>query len=62
MNLVTCWVDGVPAGYFELDDQDGDIELAYFGLLPGFIGLGLGGVGLIFMAIGLWFPHAVHFV
>lgn len=41
--LVTCWVDGVPAGYFELDDQDGDIELAYFGLLPGFIGLGLGG-------------------
>jgi hypothetical protein len=26
------------------------------------ISLGLGGVGLIFMAIGLWFPHAVHFV
>ncbi|MBU6245788.1 MAG: GNAT family N-acetyltransferase [Actinomycetales bacterium] len=41
--LVTCWVDGVPAGYFELDDQAGDVELAYFGLLPGFLGLGLGG-------------------
>ena len=26
------------------------------------IGLGLGGLGLVFMAIGLWFPHAVHFV
>jgi Domain of unknown function (DUF4337) len=26
------------------------------------ISVGLGGLGLIFMAIGLWFPHAVHFV
>ena len=26
------------------------------------ISVGLGGVGLVFMAIGLWFPHAVHFV
>lgn len=24
--------------------------------------IGLGGLGLAFMAIGLWFPHAVHFV
>ena len=27
-----------------------------------FIAVGLGGLGLVFMAIGLWFPHAVHFV
>jgi len=34
---------GTPAGYFELDDQDGDVEIAYFGLLPKFLGKGLGG-------------------
>jgi GNAT superfamily N-acetyltransferase len=33
-----------PAGYFELEQQDrGDVELAYFGLMPQFIGHGLGG-------------------
>jgi GNAT superfamily N-acetyltransferase len=42
--LWTCWVQGVPAGYVELDRQDdGDVEIAYFGLLPDFVGLGLGG-------------------
>jgi GNAT superfamily N-acetyltransferase len=36
--------DGVPAGYVELERQAGDdVELAYFGLLPAFIGQGLGG-------------------
>jgi len=34
---------GTPAGYFELDDQDGDVEIAYFGLLPQFLCKGLGG-------------------
>jgi GNAT superfamily N-acetyltransferase len=33
----------VPAGYFELRRQpDGAVEIAYFGLLPEFIGRGLG--------------------
>lgn len=42
--LWTCWVDGVPAGYVELDRRDdGSCEIAYFGLLPDFAGLGLGG-------------------
>jgi GNAT superfamily N-acetyltransferase len=41
------WVGGVPAGYAELDwrasaQAAGDIELAYFGLLPEFIGQRLG--------------------
>jgi GNAT superfamily N-acetyltransferase len=37
------WVDGVPAGYAELDRRQApDTELAYFGLLPEFIGRGLG--------------------
>lgn len=42
-----AWLAGAPAGYVELDAQPGpqatQVELAYFGLLPGFIGRGLGG-------------------
>ncbi len=35
---------GVPAGYCELEAQaGGDVEIVYFGLLPSFIGQGLGG-------------------
>ena len=38
------YVSGTPAGYFELERQDGgNVELAYFGLLPRFIGQGIGG-------------------
>jgi len=34
---------GAPAGYFELHkDADGAVEIAYFGLMPGSIGRGLG--------------------
>ena len=37
-------VRGAPAGYFELKrDNAGGVEIAYFGLLPDFIGRGLGG-------------------
>jgi GNAT superfamily N-acetyltransferase len=36
-------VAGAPAGYAELDRrQPGEIELAYFGLFPDFVGRGLG--------------------
>ena len=39
--LMTC--DGETAGYFELRKcEDGSVELAYFGLMPQFIGRGLG--------------------
>ena len=39
--LMTC--DGETAGYFELRQcEDGSVELAYFGLMPQFIGRGLG--------------------
>ena len=38
------YYDGVLAGYYELrQDAEGGIEIAYFGLLPEFIGCGLGG-------------------
>ena len=36
-------VRGVPAGYVELDRRvDGEVEIAYFGLVPEYIGRGLG--------------------
>jgi GNAT superfamily N-acetyltransferase len=39
-----AYVEGTPAGYFELEKQpDNSVEIAYFGLLPSFIGKGLGG-------------------
>jgi GNAT superfamily N-acetyltransferase len=34
---------GTPAGYFELERAGDDVEIVYFGLLPSFIGKGLGG-------------------
>ena len=46
LEKVQTWMlllKGTPAGYFELDNQDGDVEIAYFGLLPQFLGKGLGG-------------------
>jgi GNAT superfamily N-acetyltransferase len=43
VEVLVLWVDGVPAGYAELDRRaPPDIELAYFGLVPEFIGQGLG--------------------
>jgi len=39
-----AYLEGTPVGYFELDSQqDGSVELAYFGLLSRFVGRGLGG-------------------
>jgi GNAT superfamily N-acetyltransferase len=43
---ISVWLmtdDGVTAGYFELRRcEDDSVEIAYFGLLPGFLGRGLG--------------------
>ena len=39
-----AWVEGSPAGYFELEKlDDGSVDLCYFGLAERFIGRGLGG-------------------
>jgi GNAT superfamily N-acetyltransferase len=48
-----AWADGVEtwvatvggdrAGYYELSEDDGGVQVAYFGLLPAFHGQGLGG-------------------
>jgi GNAT superfamily N-acetyltransferase len=45
LSLWLLTVGGAPAGYFELQSSgsdDGSVEVAYFGLLPEFIGRGLG--------------------
>ena len=43
IDLRVIWRHGVPAGYVELGPNDeGTTELIYFGLMPEFIGLGLG--------------------
>ena len=41
---------GTPAGYFELNTHEKEVELAYFGLLPPFLAKGLGG-GLLSAAV-----------
>lgn len=43
---VETWVayqNGTPAGYFELESREGSAQITYFGLVPAFIGQGLGG-------------------
>ena len=43
LNLWAMYYEGAPAGYFELlAEADGSTEIAYFGLLPEYIGKGLG--------------------
>lgn len=44
LRTFVAYVDGSPAGYFELQrDDEGGVEIIYFGLMPAFIGRGLGG-------------------
>jgi ribosomal protein S18 acetylase RimI-like enzyme len=38
-----AYLNGSPAGYFELQKIEGDVEILYFGLAPAFIGKGYGG-------------------
>ena len=43
VEVCVLYYGGTPAGYAELDfRQERDVELAYFGLIPDYIGLGLG--------------------
>ena len=50
---LSTWIlifDNIPAGYFELNKLINGVEIAHFGLLPNFIGKGLGG-GFLSVAI-----------
>jgi len=43
VSLFLLTVAGAPGGYFELEQhEDASVEIAYFGLLPEFLGRGLG--------------------
>jgi GNAT superfamily N-acetyltransferase len=57
INLRT-WVAyhrGTPAGYYELQSQEeGSVEIAYFGLEPDFIGKGYGGYLLSHAILSAW--------
>ncbi|MFN8007993.1 MAG: GNAT family N-acetyltransferase [Terriglobia bacterium] len=58
------WVgyrSGTPAGYFELETQaGGSVEIAYFGLLPSFIGKQLGGALLTAAVERAWASGAAR--
>lgn len=42
VEIYVLYAGGVPAGYFELDFRNmPDVDLAFFGLLPDFVGIGL---------------------
>jgi GNAT superfamily N-acetyltransferase len=57
VEIYVLYADGVPAGYAELDRREAqDIELAYFGLVPEFIGKGLGAY-LLSSAIDIAWTH-----
>ncbi len=44
LHLFVGYYQGSPAGYYELEEQaEGNVEISYFGLMPAFIGKGLGG-------------------
>jgi GNAT superfamily N-acetyltransferase len=55
---VSIWLmssDAAPAGYFELrEHEDSSVEIAYFGLLPEFIGRGWGKYLLIRAVESAW--------
>lgn len=55
---VETWVayeQGTPAGYVELEPQDdGAVEIVYFGLIPAFRGRGIGGHLLSYGAARAW--------
>ena len=50
-----AYVQGSPAGYYELRrDNEGDVEILYFGLAPKFIGKGFGGYFLSHGITSAW--------
>jgi GNAT superfamily N-acetyltransferase len=54
-----AYIDGTPAGYCEMEKTpEGDVEIKSFGLLPAFIGQGLGGHLLTVAVERAWAPTA----
>ena len=56
-----AYVSSNPAGYFELETQpEGSVEITSFGLLPSFIGRGLGGYLLTVAVQKAWHMGAAR--
>ncbi|MCF7855896.1 MAG: GNAT family N-acetyltransferase [Candidatus Pacebacteria bacterium] len=50
-----AYYEDLPAGYYELQQQEGgNVEIAYFGLAPNFIGRGFGGYLLSHALASAW--------
>ena len=55
VEIFVLYVNGAPGGYGELkQNSDGEVDLAYFGLLPEFVGRGLGKFFLHWMIDQAW--------
>jgi len=55
VEIYVLYVAGTPAGFGELDRREaGEIELAYFGLLPDYLGRGLGPYFLHWLQDNAW--------
>jgi ribosomal protein S18 acetylase RimI-like enzyme len=57
LTTFVAYYDGSPAGYFELKSNKGEVEIAYFGLAPKFIGRGFGGPLLTAALQQAWLMH-----
>jgi GNAT superfamily N-acetyltransferase len=61
LEIWMLYCDGAPAGFAELKrDADLSVEIAYFGLLPDFIGRRLGGAFLSAVLAEAWRPGTVR--
>ena len=56
LRTFAAYHDGSPAGYFELrtEGSPAEVEILYFGLLPAFLGRGLGGALLTYALEEAW--------
>jgi GNAT superfamily N-acetyltransferase len=61
LRTFAAYYDGELAGYYELrSDAEGEVEIAYFGLLPEFTGRGLGGALLTSAIEEAWSPEIIR--
>ncbi|MDZ7290265.1 MAG: GNAT family N-acetyltransferase [candidate division KSB1 bacterium] len=62
VEIYVLYVNGVPAGYAEIDRrQEPDIELAYFGIMPEFLGQQLGPFLLKWIIDKVWSYQPARF-
>ena len=60
VEVFVLYVRGVPAGYAELDRRvEGEVEIAYFGLIPEYVGRGFGAF-LLDWALGRAWSYRPH--